>query len=609
MNRVFKNKHSLHILLSIIITIPFIKRWITCLPFSGKLPLINNGDHLSFLGRYFYFLNSKANFPLGRIDNLSIPFVDSNISRGGLPFFTFPLKALHLLDINIQNFNFFAFSEFFGFFVTAYLAFEIFNSFKIESIIYKFLGVFLICYAPFFLFRSSYMYGISFVFLATPLYLLWILTRLKLSNYDLSLKKISLYTLVFIISILINNYVLISITLSGAFILLIKIILYLINPAKINLASAKEEFLLFSCSLIFSFLFINLLGGQKIERPHPEITVLTDRYNPNGRGGGYGGGIHLADLLSPITPQGVLKYPKGGEEALISKLGFPISTDRWRNGQSDGFAFIGSISTFLLLLVLLHFMYKKLPQLNYNRKNLISLLKKESFLIVLSCLFIFLVSMGYILHINGIRYYDVITPAIIINLAYPKMLIVRSLGRLATQFSLMLIIFLIVYIYKNLKIKNNKITLVIALICCALQFYESNVFLKAPTAAENELFNLYTQDETKKIERFFESKNLLILSSFLRENVKWGKCIYSLGLKNDLKLTGPTVGMGPTIPQMKIYNRDKRMAQSLNFEGLSKNYHNFVIALNKNYIDKAILKKNYQTLYLDKCEILLVKNN
>jgi len=590
---------------ALFVTSIFSLRWINCLPFSGYMPVISDGDNLTLFGHFLVYAKEPFTFPIGLIKGFSFPLEITNISKGSIPLFAIPLKLLSRYYPASSEFYYFVTVELVSVFATAYFAVLILRQFGVDTFSVQLLGSVLCTLSFSLLYRSSEYYRIPFVVTHFPLYLAGAYLLIRLVRQP-SFKSLLLFISLFCIVVLIeNSYLLFGV----AFMACVASGLYLLEFLENKTEYNRKRFVFLASGVAFGLLLAfgtMLVVGQqfttKLDTGAP--SVLADRNSSEwGYGGGYGGGFHVADAFSLIVPPGEGSWDgisgglPTGTTSYLTKLGFPITTDDLQAGQYEGFAYLGTIIVGLLCGLILtklilcvcnpklcfsKFSLKWISMF-YGRYNFCSL----PFIFGVSTFALYMMSWGYILHVFGTRLNDILTPSFMLAAVWPKFLLVRSLGRFAIPFVLYITVMTVIWLdgylvrYVNYRWENWKRHLVpmIVLLLTLGHIFEIRGYLKPPEVIYgNDIAKIFDQEDILSLHELLLGKKALMFVPSLRTNFRWKMIGNSLAFHSSVPTSGTNTGFWIRREDRNLLNGDISTILMGNIRGIINKYGDIAIA-------------------------------
>lgn len=602
------------LLCAVFVTSIFSLRWRNCLPFSGYMPVLTGGDHVETWGRYLIYAKEPFGFPIGLIKGFGFPFHIFNISRGPVELFAILFKFLSKIYAPFSEFYYFVLFELVCVFLVGYFTCLILESFRIRSFWIKLLGTTVVSLSFPLLHRSSYFYGMSYQMAYFPIYTAFFYFLIRIYNFH-DMKSFFLLTLFFLILSFFNEYALFGVY----FIFLISISLiflkFILNRNKADYDRLFFAVPAFILGIIMTFLVLFILGNQENLTVLPDQSPLTTRYDTGwGYGGGYGGGFHVADVFSVVIPpedkEGIPLNRKCGPTSYLSRMGFPITTNDLQDGQYEGFAYLGTVTIFILLFLI----FSKV--LSFIRNRRIEFLKlklgiasklfmvNEIFslpvIIGISVIILYIFSLGYIIHIGGVRLNNIPTPSLIVAGIWPRFMLVRALGRLAIPFMLYVTIAAIVwlgkYLYPYLYSKvMHKIIPVVSVIIFLMIAHVTEIwgYLKPPQVTYgNEIANVVGKEDQALIKRLLKGKRALMVVPAIRDNFEWERICYSLAFHSNVALSGAIIYIGLPPKYIKQYDSDIKCILNGNVSDVFNRYGDVAIAASSTIANDILVKSD-----------------
>ena len=570
--------HLYSLFCALIVTAVFSVRWYNCLPFSGYMPLATNTDQLDIFARFLIWAKEPFSFPLGVINGLTFPFEDTSITRGPLPLFALIFKGLSRIYQPFSEFYYFVFAELVLVFFAAFFACRILDIYHIKSVWMKLLGATLVALSFPLLYRSSNYYGVTFLIVYVPLYTAFAYYFIRIHKYP-DAKSLLLMTCFLPIAAFFDYYVLFGIFFMFTVSLPLVFINFLINRNRANRKRFYYYLTSFIMGIFLVFCVIFFMGKQGELTTHSKTTFTSRSGNSWGYGGGMGGGFHVADVLTLIIP------PKDdvGPSAYLTKLGFPLTTNKLQGGQYEGFTYLGTTTIFIFIYLTV----VGLILLIRNRKiypcRLKMIVSNKLFrpndifslaLIMGICTFaLFIFSWGYIIHIGGVRLNNIGTPALFLAEFWNKFMFARSIGRLAIPFMLYfnlccLVLFGKIVIQYMLTASTAKRAMAITaiLFLTGSHVFEIRGYLQeSKVIFGNEIADVFNKQEAIEIRKILKDKKGLIFANPLRSgDDRWLKTCYSLGFYSRIPISGIYSGIA--------INQNHRVQTEINMRN-AKNGH------------------------------------
>ena len=423
--------------IALCVTLLFLIRFISCLPFSGFTRSFNY-ETVATLTSYFMFAAEPLSFPFGAISSLAYPFRDANVGNvGALPLFAVFFKTLGMAVPYFQTFDYFILVEVISCFLTAYFSQKILTRLGVHGTGYRILIALLSGTSFLLLTRSGWLQ--PFCVVAFPLFTAWVFCMLHglQRGHWMPLQDTAIVA-IFPIAALTDTYTLVGILL-GTGILFIREV-YEATFGGMRSSRSRSIRLLIYCvtGAILSLIVLYLVGMF----PLPPLPNTFSSYDF-----GIGGRYHGADLLAPIIPVAnkVMGFP---ESSLLGRF-LPFNTDSLAAGQYEGVAYVG---TPVLLLGLALIAIKLLIQSRKLVRHREYICAASPYLVLyspwkkigLAAAFVFLFSLGYELHIAGHAFVDFSgMPAAWLADRFKALYNIRAMGRLASLLSIYITIELV----------------------------------------------------------------------------------------------------------------------------------------------------------------------
>ena len=579
------------------------------------MPILTNTDSLGFWGRYLIYAQEPFGFPIGLIRNLSFPFQTANITRGSMPLFGLLFKLLSKLYPPFAEFYYFPLVEIISVFLAGYFTCRLLENFKVKSFWLKLLGSTLVALSFPLLFRSSSYFEATIHVLFFPLYLAFIHFYIQLHKY---LKWQSFFSIIIVLLIaaLTGYYITLGIAFMFCVFLSFNFFALILKNNKINRNRLVYALFAFILGICLSFLAFFVFGNQENIELSPDASPLIGRYNKQwGYGGGFGGGFHVADVLTYFIPPKDSQIPnqwnKCGPTTYLTKLGYPISMNDLQDGQYEGFAYLGTTTIGILIFLIIT---NLLSLFNNFKLYFIKLKLKLSskfftfnphfslaLVIGTASFMLYILSWGYIIHFAGVRFNNIPTPSLIIAVLWPKFMFVRSLGRLAIPFMLFITIGMIVYLNKYLhlyiyKAGFRKKALVASIIILLIIIHISEVrrYLKPPQVVYgNEIANVFGEKDKRLISQLLNDKKALMIVPQLQGKLNWGKISYALAFHAKIPISGATIGSpGERAVHLKQYSLDIEDIVAGNIKEIVARYGKVAIAAPSEIAEKILINSN-----------------
>lgn len=571
-------------LLSVLLAAIFSLRWRNALPFSGYMPVLKGGDQIEIWSRFLIYAREPFHYPLGLIKGLSYPFETANIVRGPLELFAIPLKLLSKVVPAAGQFYYFSLAEILSVFLTAFFASKIFEQFGVRSLWVRGLGTVLVTLSFPLLFRSSYS-QLSYQVVYFAFYMIFAYVYIRFYR-DRSTKLKWWLAALLPLSAMVDYYLVLA--LAGSF--LIFVMLHGIEAALSRERLCRKRFVhslgLLALAVGLTYGLLLSLGNEKNLVQSNYFTPLTGRYESGwGYGGGMGGGFHSADLLTFVIPPenktNMPEWKKVGPDAFLTKLGVGFTTIDLQDGQYEGFTYIGTVGLFLVLMFLLIYVVRWLrnPREEWQRRRVVRTchLHFDYPLFSLPCMFaiacgaLFILSLGYIVHIAGHRLNNVATPALVLAEMWPRFIFARGLGKLATPLALLIIFSTVVLLNRYVqsllcsrkKIVTYGIRCFLGLLIAAHVVEISGYLTPRSDAIKgNDIVQVFDLKDRQTIQQVLKDKKVLIMVPALRSSADWSKIGYALAYTSQVPLTGATIGIAVPDHFKRYFGADIAAAQA-----------------------------------------------
>lgn len=618
-DKIIKNIHSVLVrwqkeLISIFVTAIFAFRWRTCLPFSGNMPLANNTDQLDIWVRYVIWARESFSWPISTVHGLNFPFNDASITRGPMPPFAIFFKGLSKIWVSFSEFYYFIFAELTFVFVSAYFTCLLLELFHEKKVGIKIFGAVLVALSFPMLYRSSNYYGVTFLMCYIPLYLGFAYYYIKIYR-NLNIKALLILAVFLaIMASFFEHYVFFGIYFLLVSSLSLCVLNHLCNDNRLNYERIKYTAMALFIGLFFSFSVVYMLGkqGDLDLKGTNSVSPLTGRgSNQWGYGGGFGGGFHVADVLTLIIPP---KYDKNlpdykwcGPSAYLTKMGFPLTTNSIQDGEYEGFSYLGTTTLGLLLVISIMGIPSLGKRIGSHLRRMrvwreASFRTKNEFLgisaiIGISAFGLFIMSLGYIVHIGGVRFNDIPTPSLILAMLLPKFMFVRTLGRLSIPFMLFITLVVIItagrQIDRFLTKRSNRIKILYVTIICLLigsHINEIKGYLEPPKSVikGNVLAKQFSPNDVQMIQKVTGDKKAIITVPSIRDSEQWLKTCYSLAYSAQIPISGFYSGLAVSAEHINKNRQDVQNVISGNVKNIFDQYGNVAIAVSSKIADQVL---------------------
>jgi hypothetical protein len=560
---------------SAVITIIFSFRFLNCLPFSAYTREFNP-ETVATLLSYLIYSEENWTFPIGQIKSLAFPFESANIGNvGSIPLFAIFFKLISPVTGPI---DYAVIIDIFTCFIAAFTTQKILVRLGIQNPVMLALGGFLVGTSFVLLNRSIWMQPYCVVSVA--IYLVWFIALLNSleKKYSLFSKGGLSLVMLFPIAILLDGYAFVAIYLGTSFLLFIEF--------HESLFSAKAEswrpFLNLIMVLFLAFILSNAALFIVGMYPPPRIEEAFTSYDF-----GMGGRYHVADLFSIIIPQNNVKF-LSVPQSLPGKLSFPFTTDLLSDGQYEGISYIGTAMIFVWLYVIFKRINSKFIQFikfkstNYQYKTLSPWSK-----VSLACCFIFILSLGYELHVAGLSFTDfTLMPAAWLADRVPSLYNIRATGRLAICFTLFLTIegirqlsnYLKIDQYNNFRSSLSAYSFVFVIML--IQILEIYPHLKPIQAVKlDSIGGVYSPSDITRIKAIGKDRETVLMApSVSSSSVEWESEAYGFVYYSKLKSNLYYLARNKRSEFLKIQS-DIFMIENGNWQALMHEYGNNTLIL------------------------------
>ncbi|NLT23715.1 MAG: hypothetical protein GXX82_11775 [Syntrophorhabdus sp.] len=583
----------------------FSMRWRSCLPFSGRMPsLAQNTDQLDVWTRYVIWAREAFSWPVSVIHGLNFPFQDATITRGPLPFFAFIFKGLGKISETLREFYYFPLVEMVFVFCAALFACMILDSFRTRNVFLKLAAAVLTGLSFPLLHRSSVYYGVTYFVSYVPFYLGFAYFYRRLHD---RMDRRSLWMLLAFMAIMTSMFE--HYLLFGIYVLFLVCAVCCFLNHLYNGNGRNLQRLRYTAVALFSSVAVTLgvawvLGNQgdiDISMAR-SASLLRDRFGSEwGYGGGFGGGFHVADVLALVIPPqydaGLPNYMWCGPSAVLTRMGFPLTTNTLQPGQYEGFSYLGTATLALVLAVVAAgaiVVWKRRREwwrgMDFRHRSSL-VLRNELFgyggMMCLGSFALFVLSWGYIIHIAGVRFDGVVTPSLVIAAIWPKFMFVRTMGRLAVPFTLFVILAAVIFsgrlvnpIAAGRSLIGGVVLGLIMLGVTVFHVYEVHGYLEPPraTVVGNYLAGAFGKRDAVLIGQVTLNKEAVIAVPAIRGNDRWLALCYSLEYYAKAPLNGYYSGLGVHAEYVRQNMVDTQDVMSGRIGSIAGRYGDIVIA-------------------------------
>jgi len=616
---------------SSVVTSIFSLRWINCLPFSGRTPVSTNMDSLEIWGRFLIWAKEPLHLPVfGLVKSLAFPFQTESIAHGPVTLFALLFKILSKVYPPFGHFYYFVFIELLFVFLASYFTFLLLVEFRVNSFWLKLLGAATVALSFPLLYRSM---NLAFEMVYIPGYAVFAYCFVRAYKYP-SFFLYLILALIFPLAVLIDDYFLLGVVVMMGSSIVLMGIGYLMHKVKPNADRLRGMIAAFILGMLLSSGMTYCLGNTENLKIQSDVTPMTGRDDLRwAYGGGYGGGFHVADVLSVFIPtENNARLPPSkicGPRAYLTKLGFPITTAQLQDGQYEGFAYAGSV-TIGLLLVLSMFsiisilMNLRLNLMKFDLKIISNFFTAGEFslplILGLSSFALYVISWGYIIHLGGVRHNDIVTPSLILAEYCHKFIWARSMGRLAIAFALFIAIGVIVWLnsffYRYIYSEKKEIRLLCAaifLFLTAAHAIEISGYLKKPSLVVNgdEITRSFGKQDQELIKNVLHGKKALMVTPYAMDSLDWGRICYALAYYGGVPMGGANATFFENLNSGE-YRRDDEDIVSGNIRALVGRYGDIAIAAREGLAEKIAKNANLPLKFYklrDQDAVLLTLDN
>lgn len=583
-------------------------RWRGCLPFSGFMPLMEDQDNLGFWSRYLIYVREPFAFPLGEIQGLSFPFV-SNISRGSIPLVALVMKVCAKVYAPLAECYYFVGVELLSVGLSAWLSYGLLCRVRMLASV-RLLGAFLVALSPALLYRSSECYKVTFMVAYFPVLLAAALLYMR--TYGRFRWSTScLLAAIFPVAALIDYYLFVAVVAGGGVCCGVNVLEHLWRRTIESRNRVLRMVVITGVGVALSWGALFAMGNMQNLEPPDRSLALKDRFNRNPGepyGGGHGGGFHVADVLTFIIPpdhRSVVPETKSCRPvALLARMGFPLSTAKLQGGQYEGFAYIGTVGVFLLVGVVV----ATAIRMGRSVRNLFAkkterrpprLARNWACLALgLSALLLFILSLGYVVHVGGIRYDKIHTLALWLAQKWPTFMFARSLGRLAIPLALWLPIILVMFMGRRLYsfalhhgTRGRMAVHGLAFLLMMAHVADIHGYLvPPPVIAGNDMAQVFSPSDRQTIREVTTGRKAIILVPAMTTTFEWNKTCYALAYEGGIPVSGATVVFGEKQKELMQYARDIECVKEGKIGEIVTRYGEIIIAAPEDMVERIVEK-------------------
>lgn len=567
------------------------------------MPKLPDFELVGYYGRYLIYAQEPLSFPLGSIKGLSFPFDAANIMRGCIPVVAIPLKFLSKIFPPLGQFYYFVLVDLLCVFFSALFAWSLVREFNVKSFWTKLLAASLSGLSVILMHKCSHYYDVSYLMMHPPFYLSCVYFYVRLFKHR-EWKSGLLLSGTFICAALTDYYIFLGLTMGLTICVATNVVEILLRREKRKLIFVKTTPVIAAVlvGVVLGVLINGAIGYQRnFDKVNKEV-LLNGRYNTCwGYGGGFGGGFHVADVLSVIIPpagEEIVPIYKGlGPRAYLASLGFPLTTAKLQDGQYEGFSYIGTIPLGILVTVLILKVFALLrkPKMLLARLRLHAVARiystRDNDILIraigVSVIALYIMSWGYIIHIGGHRLNNVITPSFILACLYPQFALARSLGRFAWPLSIFMVLtaallferYISAYFYE--KGRGGIIALgFLVVILIVMHITEVSGYLRQSQVIRgNEIANVFSDGDVATIKETVRGKiAIMVVPSFVGD-MNWTMISYSLAFHGRIPISGSTIGPpGESAKELDQYVRDIKDISTGKLQDIVKRYGKICIA-------------------------------
>ena len=594
----------------------FAFRWGNTLPFSGSMPVLDDIDSISIWAKYLIYAREPLGLPLGKIYGIAFPFAIASLSNSVIALVAMPMKILSKVFPALATFYYLPTVEIVSVFLTGTLAALLIREFGVRKPVVIALGVVLVALSPPVVHRSSHYYGVSLFLPFFPCFL-WFGYSYVRTMRTLSWKQAGVLALPVGLAPLVDPYLSLTLGILYGTALVLhlgQVLLWRDGPSLRRLLLLGSAFAL---GLALASVATRSVGNvSKLENPPQALTDSLD-FNRHttvwGYGGGYGGGFHVADVLSLlVAPDDAADIPRNkhsGPQALLARLGYPLTNRVLQGGQYEGFAFLGSIAVLILLWLGLLAIFSVFRGRGFvgapGRVSWKETLRESVFgpagVLGACALAAYIFSWGYILHVAGHRFNDILTPAYFVAKLWPKFIYARSLGRLSMPMSQFVLLYAVVVFGRQLEafaITRKRQAFVFAAIVALVSLHLVDVwgYLKqSPATRGDDIVNALSPKDAAAVKSAMYGRRALMLLPGPRAGADgWCKTAYSLAYHSGIPISGSDTGFGLSTRYQPYFQIDLNAIAEGDFRAVMKRYGNVGFAMSEDLFVKVKPKVNVQ---------------
>jgi len=203
-------------------------------------------------------------------------------------------------------------------------------------------------------------------------------------------------------------------------------------------------------------------------------------------------------------------------------------------------------------------------------------------LLFLPAFTLFVISLGYILHVGGHRFNTLITPSLVLSI-FPNFTLARALGRFDIPWSLFLTMGTLIWLFRSTSNWTRRRPMAWQGLCAALMlFHVGDVYgyLVPPSSvADGNVISNELSDASSQLHELAIGKTAIIAAPALRDGTGWGLICYSLAYHTQLPLSGANVGLGVREEHGRQWEADVRDVLEGRIDALLQRYGDVLIAV------------------------------